>query len=147
MRFSEGKIGRVFVLRLEDGDKIPDAIELFAQKKRISCAMCIAVGGIEDGGTIVVGPSEGNSMPPVPMLFELKGVHEILAIGTIFPDDEESPRLHMHAALGRQGAARVGCTRPGIEVWKLGEVIVLEITDSSAHRQLDPATGFEMLEP
>jgi predicted DNA-binding protein with PD1-like motif len=147
MRYSEGKIGRVFVLRLEDGDKIPDTIELFAQKKRISCAMCIVVGGIQGGGEIVVGPSEGDAMPPVPMLFELKGVHEILAIGTIFPDDEGNTRLHMHAALGRQGVARVGCTRPGVEVWKLGEVIVLEITDSPARRQFDQATGFEMLEP
>ncbi len=147
MRWSEGKIGRVFVLRLEDGDRIPECIESFAQEKRISHAMCILVGGVEDGGTIVAGPVDGESMPPVPVLFELKGVHEILALGTIFPDQKGKPSLHMHAALGRQGVASVGCTRPGIEVWKLGEVILLEITESTAYRLLDPATGFEMMEP
>ena len=147
MRYSEGKISRVFVLRLEDGDRIPDVIESFASEKSISRAMCMVVGGIDQGGTIVVGPEDSRSMPPVPMLFELKGVHEILALGTIFPDQEGKPRLHMHAALGRQGVARVGCTRPGIEVWKLGEVVLLEITGSTACRRSDPATGFEMMEP
>lgn len=56
------------------------------------------------------------------------------------------PRLHMHAALGREGKTRSGCIRPGIEVWKLGEVIVLEITENTAHRR-ENAAGFSMLEP
>lgn len=55
--------------------------------------------------------------------------------------------LHMHTALGRKEAAHVGCTRPGVEVWKLGEAILLEITESTARRLLDLVTGFEMLEP
>jgi len=56
-------------------------------------------------------------------------------------------QLHMHAALGREGKTRSGCIRPGIEVWKVGEVILLEITGSTAHRQEDKVTGFNMLEP
>jgi len=31
-----------------------------------------------------------------------------------------------------EGKTRSGCIRPGIEVWKLGEVIVLEITENTA---------------
>lgn len=31
MQYSEGTIGRVFTLRLENGDKIPDCIETFAK--------------------------------------------------------------------------------------------------------------------
>ncbi|GAH14192.1 unnamed protein product, partial [marine sediment metagenome] len=38
------------------------------------------------------------------------------------------------------------CIRPGIEVWKLGEVILLEIVNNNAHRE-DTAAGFQMLEP
>ena len=108
--------------------------------------MCILVGGIK-GGNIVVGPEDNESVPPIPIIFGLKGVHEIMAVGTIFPDSDEKPRLHMHAALGREGNARVGCIRPGIEVWKLGEVIVLEIIDNIAHRKDDAASGFKVLEP
>ena len=147
MRYSEGRIGRLFVIRLEDGDQLPAAIESFAKERDVSRGICILVGGIDDGGTIVVGPEDGKSSEPVPLLFNLQGVHEILALGTIFPDEKGAPRLHMHAALGRQGEARVGCTRPGIDVWKLGEIVLLEITQNTAYRSLDPTTGFEMLEP
>jgi len=146
MKYSEGKVGRIFIIRLEDGDKLPNAIESFAQKKNVSRGMCILVGGIKDGN-IVVGPENNESVPPIPVVFSLQGVHEIAAVGTIFPDIDQKPRLHMHAALGREENARVGCIRPGIEVWKLGEVIILEITGNTAHREDDMATGFKVLEP
>jgi len=147
MKYTKGKVGRVFVIRLEDGDKLPHAIEAFAQENNVARGMCILVGGIRGGGNIVVGPEDSESIPVVPMIFGLKGVHEICAVGTIFPDSNGKPRLHMHAALGREGKTRSGCIRPGIEVWKIGEVILLEITGSTAHRQEDAATGFSMLEP
>ena len=147
MKYSQGRIERVFVIRLEDGDKLPDALESFAQKNGVSCGMCLLVGGIRDGGKIVVGPEEPEKTPIMPMLFQLRGTHEILGVGTLFPDESHKPRLHMHAALGRGGETRAGCIRPGIEVWKVGEVILLEIAGSPAFRKKDPATGFELLEP
>jgi len=146
MRYTEGKVGRIFVVRLEDGDKLPEAIESFARENNVFRAMCILVGGIREGGNIVVGPKDGESMPVVPMIFGLKGIHEICAVGTIFPGTDGKPELHMHAALGREGETRSGCIRSGIEVWKLGEAIVLEIKESMAHRK-DNATGFSMLQP
>ncbi|NOX97007.1 MAG: DNA-binding protein [Nitrospirae bacterium] len=147
MKYSEGKIGRIFVIRLEDGDKLPDVIELLAREKNISRGLCILVGGIKDGGNIVAGPKDSESTPIVPMVFKLKGVHEIVAAGAIFPDSNGQPRLHMHAALGREEKTRTGCIRPGIEVWKLGEVILLEIIDNNAYRAEDSDTGFESLRP
>lgn len=145
MKYSEGKIGRVFVVRLEDGDTMPEAIESFARENNVRRAMCILIGGIK-AGRIVVGPDNSQSIPIIPMIFGLEGVHEICALGTIFPDGDAKPRLHMHATLGRAGKTISGCIRPGIEVWKLGEVIVLEIVNNNAHRE-DTAAGFQMLEP
>jgi len=147
MKSTEGKIGRIFVIRLEDGDKLPDAIESFAAENNVSRGMCILVGGIKDGGNIVVGPEDGEVLPPIPMLFGLEGVHEVAGVGTVFPDREGRPALHMHAVLGREGQARAGCIRPGVEVWQVGEVILFEITDTNAQRLGDAATGFELLEP
>ncbi len=146
MKYSEGSIGRVFVVSLDDGEELPRAIEEFAARKDVSRAMCILIGGIDDGGQIVVGPRDRETMPPEPVLFRLAGVHEVAAVGTIFPDDAGKPRLHMHAALGRDGETRAGCIRPGIEVWKLGEVVLLEILNSPARRRRNPATGFDVLE-
>ncbi|RJP16166.1 MAG: DNA-binding protein [Candidatus Abyssobacteria bacterium SURF_5] len=147
MRYSEGAIGRIFVLRLEHGDKMPAAIEQFALEEKVSRGLCIMVGGIDTGGKIVVGPRERERMPVEPLFHMLEGVHEICAVGTIFPDGEGRPRLHMHAALGREGQTRTGCIRPGIEVWKLGEIILLEIKNNSAVRRRDPETGFDVVDP
>jgi predicted DNA-binding protein with PD1-like motif len=146
MKYSEGTVGRVFVVRLEDGDRLPDSIEEFAAEQGVARAMCILVGGIDEGGNIVVGPKDRETMPPEPMLFNLGGVHEVSAVGTIFPDDDGKPRLHMHAALGREGDTRTGCIRPGVQVWKLGEAVILEILNNPARRKSDPATGFAVLE-
>ncbi len=147
MRYSEGKIGRVFVIRLDDKDKLPAAVENFAGEKGISRGMCLLIGGIGDKGKIVVVPEDGETMPVVPMVTELSGVHEIAGVGTLFPDGGGKPRLHMHAALGREGKTVTGCIRPGIETWKLGEVILLEIEDNTACRKKDPAVGFDVMEP
>jgi predicted DNA-binding protein with PD1-like motif len=80
------------------------------------------------------------------MIHELLGVHEVAAVGTVFPAEDGPPRLHMHAAPGREGAARTGCVRRGIEVWKLGEVVLLEVLGVDLVRRVDPGTGFEVLD-
>ena len=39
MQYGEGKLGRVFVVRLDEGERLPDAIETFAREHRIGGAM------------------------------------------------------------------------------------------------------------
>ena len=146
MRYSEGRVGRVIVVRLEDGDRLPDALETLAAEKCVERAMCIAVGGINSGGQVVVGPTDPDASPIDPMVMMLAGVHEISAVGTLFPDDDGRPRLHMHAALGRGAETRTGCVRLGVEVWQVCEIILLEIVDNTAARRHDPAVGFAKLE-
>lgn len=144
MIVSEGHIGRVFVLRLGDGDRIPDAIEDFAKTRGVSSALVTALGGIEKG-RLVVGPADGDVLPPEPVLTAIAGVHEASAVGTLFPDVDGRPRLHMHAALGRGEQTRAGCVRPGLDVWKIFEVVVIEITGLNLARMRDPKTGFDLL--
>ena len=67
MLVSEGRVGRVFVLRLGDGDRIPDAIEDFARTRGVASALVAALGGLENG-RLVVGPEDGAVLPPTPML-------------------------------------------------------------------------------
>ena len=54
MKSSEGQVGRVFVIRLEDGDTVPDCIERFAEENGVMLGQAILVGGI-GGGEVVVG--------------------------------------------------------------------------------------------
>ena len=69
-----------------------------------------------------------------------------MAVGTLFPDENGLPELHMHAATGREGTATVGCTRAGVDVWLIGEVILLEICGIGGLRKKDLKTGFQMLQ-
>ena len=147
MKYSEANLDRVFVIRLEDRDRLPQALESFAEEQGITCGICFLVGGIQEGGKIVTGPEVPLQNPVIPLLYPLTGIHEILAAGTLFPDEDGKPRLHMHAALGRAGETRAGCIRPGIEIWQVGEVILLEIKGTAAFRKKDRDTGFELLEP
>lgn len=145
MKASEGKIGRVFVLRLENGDVIPECIERFAHDKGIKVGQVILVGGI-GGGEVVVGPRKSDEMPPNPLLHPVKDAHEVLGVGIIAPDKNGRPVLHIHASLGREGKATTGCLRPGVSTWLVAEAIILEITGATAARLPDEESGFDLLE-
>jgi predicted DNA-binding protein with PD1-like motif len=147
MKFSEASLDRVFVIRLEDRDRLPQAIESFADEHGILCGICFLVGGVQEGGKIVMGPEMPLQHPVIPILHQLTGIHEVLAVGMLFPGEDGKARLHMHAALGRAGETRTGCIRPGIETWQVGELILLEIKGTAALRKKDRDTGFDLLEP
>jgi len=146
MQFTEAKIGRVFVLRLHDGDHLPDVLESFAAQQKVTSAFCFLVGGAKEDSHVVVGPNKGEIAAPEAMITLLRGVHEICGIGTIFVDEKGKPRLHMHASFGRNDNTITGCVRMGVDVWRIGEVILLELIGANALRLRDKATGFEFLE-
>ncbi len=146
MRAAEGKLGRVFVIRLDDGDKVPDCIEKFAIEKNISHGHLIMVGGITDG-QVVVGPRISDQMPSDPMLLPVDEAHEVVGVGVLAPGEEGKPVLHLHAALGRAGQTLTGCLRPGVKTWLVGEVILYEITGVEAKRVMHSRSGFALLEP
>jgi predicted DNA-binding protein with PD1-like motif len=147
MKYSQAHPGRIFILRLEDGEILHETIEAFAREHSITAAAVIAVGGADEGSKLVVGPEEGRSKPVIPMEHVLDNVHEIAGVGTIFPDKAGKPVLHMHIAGGRKDRAVTGCVRRGVKVWQVLEVIISELVDTRAHRAFDENTGFELLEP
>jgi predicted DNA-binding protein with PD1-like motif len=147
MKYSEADSGRIFVIRLEDGDVLHDAIESFAREMQIQSAALIILGGADQNSKLVVGPKEGRSKPITPMYRILDGVHEIFGTGTVFPNQHGDPVLHMHIGCGRNDSAVTGCVREGVKVWHVMEVILFELIRSTAVREIDPKTGFEMLQP
>jgi len=145
MKASEGRIGRVFLIRLEDGDIVPGCIERFAEENGISFGHVILVGGI-GSGEVVVGPRHSDERPPQPMLLPIDGAHEALGVGVIAPGEDRKPVLHIHAALGRSGKTTSGCLRPGVATWLVGEVILYEILGVDATRIMDEESGFVLLD-
>ena len=145
MKATRGTIGRVFVIRLEAGDVIPNCLESFAAENGITHGHVVLVGGI-GGGQVVTGPRKSEEMPPDPMLLPVDGAHEVAGVGVIAPDANGNPVLHIHAALGRAGKTLTGCLRPGVTTWLVGEAIIYEITGVTAARLPDAASGFNLLE-
>ena len=118
-----------------------------AREKGVRAAAVIAVGGADEGSRLIVGPAAARAKPIVPVEHVLDGVHEVTGTGTLFPDAEGNPELHMHMACGRGGKTVAGCIRQGVKVWHVMEVIVMELLDSTGVRTLDQATGFKLLQP
>ncbi len=147
MKFSQAKPGRVFVLRLEDGDVLHETVERFALEHRINAASLIALGGADVGSKLVVGPKEGRAAAIDPMVSELSDVHEIAGVGTLFPDSQGKPVLHMHVAAGREDGTVTGCVRKGVKTWHVLEIVLWELIGTGAKRMKDPTTGFELLQP
>lgn len=147
MKYSEAKPGRVFVLRLEDGDVVHETIESFAREQGIIAASMIILGGADAGSTLVTGPKQGRAQSIVPKIQALDNVHEVTGTGTLFPDESGTPVLHMHMACGRGASTLTGCVRNGVRVWHVMEVILYELLDSTGKRKKDTATGFDLLVP
>ena len=147
MKFTTATPGRIFILRLEDGEILHETVEAFAREQGIRAAALIVLGGADEGSNLVVGPEDARSSPVVAMELMLTGTYESTGVGTIFPDAKGNPILHMHIACGRKATAVAGCVRRGVKVWQVMELIVWELLGTDAKRVFDPATGFELLQP
>jgi predicted DNA-binding protein with PD1-like motif len=147
VKFSECKPGRIFVLCLENGDIVHEEIEQFARDHSIAAASLIIIGGADKDSKLIVGPEQEteNGTPVTSLEYVLENVHEIAGAGTLFPDDQGNPVLHLHMACGRKSSTRTGCIRRGVRVWHIMEVILFELLESKGKRVFDPETGFTLL--
>jgi len=147
MKYSECSEGRIFILRLEEGEILHEAVESFAFVNGISSATVIAVGGADAGSRLTVGPKVPISSPVTPMHHVLDAPHELTGTGTIFSDAGGRPVLHMHCSCGRGNVSVTGCVRSGVKVWLVMEVVITELTGCKAKRLPDGRSGFDLLEP
>ena len=147
MKYSEAKQGRIFLIRLGDGETVHEEIEKFAHEQSILAAAMIIIGGADKGSKLVVGPERGQTKPINPMEHILENVHEIAGTGTLFPDEEGNPTIHMHMACGRNANTVTGCIRSGVKVWQVMEVVLFEMIDATGKRVFEPDLGFTLLQP
>jgi predicted DNA-binding protein with PD1-like motif len=144
MNYSTGNVGRIVTIRFGDGDSIYEGIETVAEKERIASAVVWLIGGVKNGG-VVVGPSD-DAMPPVPMVERFSDPREIAGIGTLFPDDNNRPSLHLHASIGKGKSPLTGCPRKGLDCWLITEAVIMELTGVKARRSRDAKSGLSLLE-
>jgi len=147
MKYTESKIGRIFIIKLEDGDKLPNTLEDFAMNKNIKSGLVFYIGGAKKSSKVIVGPLKNKMKKIIPRIKKLKRISEAIGIGTFFLNEKKEPKLHMHSSFGGKNTTITGCIRKGIDIWLIGEVIIIEIIDNNSLRKLDKNTGFELLDP
>ncbi|MCL2318257.1 MAG: DNA-binding protein [Methanomassiliicoccaceae archaeon] len=155
MRSLELKVGRTFVLRLETGEILHEVVETFCRENEIRNATVTVVGGIGKGSKLTVGPKmtdsfvKGGQAPSrdiVPIVIKLDAPHELTATGTVFPDENGDPMVHIHGSAGREGEAVTGCLRNGVITWLVLEVVLIELVGEGAVRKKDKKSGMKALE-
>ena len=144
MDYQTGKIGRIIVARGFEGEDVYEEIESIAAKEGVASAAVILIGGLLSA-RVVVGPKSPTG-PIEPQYTEFDDAREVAGVGTIFRDcDDDSPKLHLHAAIGRRDEVLVGCPRGGAKIFCVLEVVIIEIEGLDASRALDPELALKLL--
>jgi predicted DNA-binding protein with PD1-like motif len=143
MEYAVGRVGRVIAARLFEGESLYESIESIATKENIASAGVFITGGFRRA-EVVVGPKEET--PKIVGNFkEFAGPGEVLGVGTLYRDDEGTPKLHLHAAMGKGDEVIVGCPRGGASTFLVLEITIIEIAGINAQRAMDKQSGVKLL--
>jgi len=142
MQYSEGNIGRIFILRIDDGEDLIESVIDFVQKKDLKFVMGLFIGAIRDGKA-VTGP-ELPVISPIQHFETYESAWEVFGMVTVYPS-ADGPRLHIHSALGRGREALVGCLREKASVYLVNEVVLFEFVGLNASREMDNRSGFYLI--
>ncbi len=143
MDYRSGNINRVFSIRFDEGEDFLSGLEELVVKEDIQNGWFQILGGIREID-IVTGPKE-PVMPPDPVWREMRDARETLGSGSVYRDENNEPKIHLHAALGHHGDTVTGCLRKGSQVYLIIEVFLMEITGFKAGRPWYEAGGFNRL--
>ncbi|MDO9325978.1 MAG: DNA-binding protein [Methanoregula sp.] len=141
MQYTEGQLGRVFVVRIDDGEDMLVSLRQFILDKDIQAGSITFLGALMNG-RMVTGPEE-PVIPPVPHFVMFEGGWEVFGIGTIYPG-EGGPHIHYHASVGRSGHALTGCLRETAITYLIIEAVIMEFTGLKARREIDPKTQLHL---
>ena len=141
MQYTEGRIGRVFQLRIDHGEDLLESLEKFVRDKGIHCGFAHFIGALE-GGRIVTGPKE-LVLPPDPSFEIYHDGREVFGYASITPG-LKGAHLHYHASIGKNREGMTGCLRERATVYIMVEVMIMEILGSTVSRKKDPVTGMDL---
>ena len=82
MEYTQGYLGRVFLLKFNDGDILIDELQKLAVKVRLKAAAFIFLGALNKGH-LVTGTKK-PVIPPEPNWVNFKAGWEVMGQGTIF---------------------------------------------------------------
>lgn len=143
MRYTQGVIDRIFLVKFDDKDVLLKELETIARKERIQAATFIFLGALREGD-LVTGPKKAV-IPPEPNWTRFKDAWEVMGIGTIF-SNKKGPQIHIHTSMGKKTKTLTGCVRKGSKVFLVIEAVIFELKGVKASKDLDPSTGLNILQ-
>jgi len=138
MQYTEGKPGRVFIVRVDHGEDLIATLLQFIKDHQVNSGYIRFMGALESG-QIVTGP-EALCLPPNPHFESFSGGWEVIGMATITPE-KNGPHLHIHASIGRGGQVLTGCLRGEIITYIVIEAVITELIGVDVQRAQDPVTG------
>lgn len=142
MEYRTGSIGRVLMIRFDDGDDVLEGLKEIVIKEQVKSCWFQILGGIRHTRA-VTGP-EKPVMQPTPVWCEVDGARESIGTGSIHFDGVE-PKIHLHSALGHHGETMTACIREHTKVYLVLEVMLLEVNGLQASRPWFEKGGFNQL--
>lgn len=142
MQYSQGSLGRVFVLRLDDGEDLIASLERLSIEKGVTAGVALFMGALKDG-RMVTGP-EVATIPPTPHWESFQSAWEVVGMASIYPG-EKGPMVHVHSSMGRGREAMAGCVRIVASVYLIVEAVLFELLEVDARRVLDEKSGLHLL--
>lgn len=142
MKYSKGAIGRVFLVKFDDGDILMDKLIGLSRKEKIRAATLIFLGALKKG-VLVTGPKK-PVIPPQPNMMHFKDGWEVMGIGTIFTN-KTGPQLHIHCSMGKKNKVLTGCVRGESGVFLVVEAVIFELKGIKAEKSFDSNTGINLL--
>lgn len=132
---------RTFVLALDTGDEVTESMLSFSRENGIGAAEVSAIGAFRRATLAFYDPEAGEYVP-----IEVGEQVEVLSLsGDIALDEDDEPRLHLHAAVARRDGSARGGHLLEAEVRPTLEVIVTE-SPPALRRRSDPETGLALLD-
>jgi uncharacterized protein len=141
MQYSEGRIGRIFMIRIDDGEDLLEELRRFAERMNVKTGTIQFLGALKQG-RMVTGPEE-PVIPPVPHWEMYNDGWEVIGFATLYPG-ENGPSIHVHASLGKGGSTKTGCLRKQAEAYLVVEAVLTEYVGISARRMIDEKTGLHL---
>ncbi|MFH0918428.1 MAG: DUF296 domain-containing protein [Candidatus Omnitrophota bacterium] len=142
MKYTQGTIGRVFLVKFDNQDILIPNLSALAKKEKIKAASLIFIGALREGD-LVTGPKK-PVIPPLPNKMVFKDGWEVMGIGTLFTN-AKGPQIHIHASMGKKNKVLTGCLRGNSKVFLVIEAVILELKGVKANKDIDPKTGLNLL--
>ncbi len=135
----EGKVDRVYVIRLDDGKKVISTLQDILKKRGIRNGCLTMIGAVRNLEIKTPNPTTKEHYTD-----KISDNMEIMAAGNISVDGSEI-FIHLHATTGKKGGSAFTGHVVEAEVHDFVEIIITTFSGLNLVRKKDRETGLVML--